>query len=159
MKSIHEYTFLHFWRVYRNNFTQGTDYLCSVLDLRVSDMFSLFRTLRFMIITGPVTEPSICCVFLFVHWLIYLLTNHSHSSVLILIFYNSLIFLYWIYVDSLEYNWSTILLVSTVWQCESTICIHTPLWFSFPSHLGHHRALSRVPCAVQQVLMIYLFYI
>ena len=24
-----------------------------------------------------------------------------------------------------------------------------PLFFRFPSHLGHHRALSRVPCAIQ----------
>jgi len=26
------------------------------------------------------------------------------------------------------------------------------------THLGHHRALSRVPCAVWQVLINYLFY-
>ena len=37
------------------------------------------------------------------------------------------------------------------------IYIH-PLFFGFPSHLGHHRALSRVPCAIQQVLISYLFY-
>ena len=24
-----------------------------------------------------------------------------------------------------------------------------PLFFWFPSHLGHHRALSRIPCAIQ----------
>ena len=28
----------------------------------------------------------------------------------------------------------------------------------FPSHLGHHRPLSRVPCAVQVVLISHLFY-
>ena len=33
-----------------------------------------------------------------------------------------------------------------------------PLLFGFPSHLGHHRALSRVPCAIQYVLISYLFY-
>ena len=27
-----------------------------------------------------------------------------------------------------------------------------PFFFGLPSHLGHHRALSRVPCAIQQVL-------
>ena len=27
------------------------------------------------------------------------------------------------------------------------------------SHIGHYRVLSRVPCAIQQVLMSYLFYI
>ena len=32
-----------------------------------------------------------------------------------------------------------------------------PLFFRFPSHLGHHRALSIVPCAIQQVLISYLF--
>ena len=30
--------------------------------------------------------------------------------------------------------------------------------FGFASHLGHHRALSRVPCVIQQVLISYLFY-
>ena len=34
-----------------------------------------------------------------------------------------------------------------------------PLFFRFFSHLGHYRVLSRVPCAVQQILMSYLFYI
>ena len=33
-----------------------------------------------------------------------------------------------------------------------------PLFFGFPSHLGHHRSLSRVPCAIQQALISYLFY-
>ena len=34
-----------------------------------------------------------------------------------------------------------------------------PLCFRFPSCLGHHRSRSRVPCAVQQMLIGYLFYI
>ena len=29
----------------------------------------------------------------------------------------------------------------------------------FFSHIGHYRVLSRVPCAIQQVLISYLFYI
>ena len=33
-----------------------------------------------------------------------------------------------------------------------------PLFLEFPSYLGHHRALSRVPCAIQLVLISYLFY-
>ena len=33
-----------------------------------------------------------------------------------------------------------------------------PLLFGFPSHLGHHRALSRISSAVQQVPSSYLFY-
>ena len=34
-----------------------------------------------------------------------------------------------------------------------------PLCFRFFSHIGHYRVLSRVPCAIQQVLISYLFYI
>ena len=33
-----------------------------------------------------------------------------------------------------------------------------PLFFWISSHLGHHIALSWVPCATQQVLISYLFY-
>ena len=33
-----------------------------------------------------------------------------------------------------------------------------PLPFGLPSHFGHHRALSRVPCVIQYVLTSYLFY-
>ena len=34
-----------------------------------------------------------------------------------------------------------------------------PLFFRFFSHIGHYRVLSRVPCAIQQVLVSYLFYV
>ena len=37
------------------------------------------------------------------------------------------------------------------------ICRH-PLFFGFPPRLGPHRAPRRVPCAVAQVLVSYLFY-
>ena len=33
-----------------------------------------------------------------------------------------------------------------------------PLFFGFASHLGHHRALSRVPYASQYILISHLFY-
>ena len=33
-----------------------------------------------------------------------------------------------------------------------------PLFFAFPYHLGHNRALRRVLCAIQEVLISYLFY-
>ena len=33
------------------------------------------------------------------------------------------------------------------------------LFFGFPSHLCHHRALSRIPCIIQYVLISYLFYV
>ena len=35
---------------------------------------------------------------------------------------------------------------------------YIPSFFGFLSHLGHQSALSRVPCATQQVLISYLFY-
>ena len=54
-----------------------------------------------------------------------------------------------------------VVLVSGVWQSESVIHIHrsTLLFFIFFSHIGHYRVLSRVPCAIQQVPISYLFYI
>ena len=48
--------------------------------------------------------------------------------------------------------------VSAVQQSESAIHMYTPLFLGFPSHLGRHRTLSRVPCALQLVLTSYLFY-
>ena len=40
-----------------------------------------------------------------------------------------------------------------------SICISIyPHSFGFPSHLGYHRALSRVPSAIQLVLISYLFF-
>ena len=55
-------------------------------------------------------------------------------------------------------------LVSAVQQSDSAICICMLyvcmylLFVGFPSHSGHHRALSRVPCAIQDVFISYLFY-
>ena len=39
-----------------------------------------------------------------------------------------------------------------------TTCIFPLLNFEFPSHLGHYKALSRVPWAIHSVLTSYLFY-
>ena len=49
--------------------------------------------------------------------------------------------------------------VSAVQWSESTICIHiSPLfWISFP--FRSYRALNRVPCAMQRVLIIYFTHI
>ena len=33
-----------------------------------------------------------------------------------------------------------------------------PVFLGFPSHFVHHRALCRFPCAIQLVLISYLFY-
>ena len=37
------------------------------------------------------------------------------------------------------------------------LCIY-PIFFGCPSHSDHHKALSRVPCAIQYVLLSFLFY-
>ena len=51
-----------------------------------------------------------------------------------------------------------VMLVSAVQQSKSATCIHiSPIFRIFFSHLGHHRALSRVPCAKQSVLINDLF--
>ena len=43
-----------------------------------------------------------------------------------------------------------VVLVSTVQQSESDIYI---CFYIFPSHLGQHRTLSRVPSAIKYVLL------
>ena len=51
----------------------------------------------------------------------------------------------------INFYWSIIAIqccVSAVQQSESAVRIHISPFFGFPSHLGHHRALSRVPCAI-----------
>ena len=49
----------------------------------------------------------------------------------------------------LLYNVVLVLLCSKVNQLYVYI-YH--LFFGFPSHLGHHRAMNRVPCTMQEVL-------
>ena len=49
--------------------------------------------------------------------------------------------------------------VSALQQSESAGPIHIyPLFSGFPFHLGHHRALNRVPCPIQEALITYLSY-
>ena len=38
-----------------------------------------------------------------------------------------------------------------------SLCKHTPLSSGFSSQRGHHRAPSRVPCAIQRAFTSYLF--
>ena len=60
------------------------------------------------------------------------------------------ILFYFLFIFLLEYSCFTLLcqllLYSKVYQPYVYIY---PLFSGFPSHLGHHRALSRVPCALQ----------
>ena len=47
--------------------------------------------------------------------------------------------------------------VSAIQQSESVTHMH--ILFIFFPHIGYYRVLSRVPCAIQYVLISYLFYI
>ena len=67
--------------------------------------------------------------------------------------------MYYVLLGSLKriigvYFFYNIVLISTLQQSESPICMYVcvymyiytyPLFFGLPSHLGHHRTLSRVP--------------
>ena len=50
-----------------------------------------------------------------------------------------------------------VVLVSTVPQSDHLYMYKYAPFFGFPSHLGHHRALSSVPWAMQQVHTSYLY--
>ena len=51
-------------------------------------------------------------------------------------------------------------LVSGVQHSDSVISIYLSIiFFRFFSLIGHYKILSIVPCAIQQVLVGYLFYI
>ena len=54
-----------------------------------------------------------------------------------------------------------IVLVSGVQLSESVVHIHIfiPFLGGLFSHIGGYRVLSRAPCAIQSVLISYLFYI
>ena len=54
-----------------------------------------------------------------------------------------------------------IVLVSGVQLSESVVHIHIfiPFLGGLFSHIGRYRVLSRAPCAIQSVLISYLFYI
>ena len=52
----------------------------------------------------------------------------------------------------MEYNRFTIFCFCCTKNWISCMFIYIPSSFEFPSHLDHHRALSRVPCAIQWVL-------
>ena len=59
----------------------------------------------------------------------------------------------------MEYSCPSLLCYPPLYSKVNQPYAHTyPLISRFPSHLGHHRALSRAPCATQWVLTSYLFY-
>ena len=91
---------------------------------------------------------------LLLHWVLGRVRPHASLLFIYVCMYECIFKLIFIGVQ-LPYN---VVLVSAVQQSESVICILYPLFFRFPSHLGHHRSLSRVPCAIHQALISYLFY-
>ena len=53
-----------------------------------------------------------------------------------------------------------VVLVSGVQQNDSFIHIYIyPFFFRFLSHTGYYRILGRVSCAIQYIIVDYLFYI
>ena len=54
---------------------------------------------------------------------------------------------------------NNVMLVSGIQQSDSVIHIHIYIFFFFEffSHLGYYQILSRVPHAIQEVLVGYLF--
>ena len=60
----------------------------------------------------------------------------------------------------LESSWFTMLCQFQVYSKVDQLYTYIyPLFFRFFSHKGHFRVLSRIPCATQQVLVGYLFYV
>ena len=59
----------------------------------------------------------------------------------------------------LGYSCFTVLCQFPLYSKVHQLYVYTyPLFCVFPSHLGHNRALSRVPCVIQYVLISYLFH-
>ena len=52
-----------------------------------------------------------------------------------------------------------VVLISGVQQSDSVIHIHIFILFQILSHIDYHRILNIVPCAIQQDLVVYPFYI
>ena len=68
----------------------------------------------------------------------------------------NLLFLKLIFIGvELLYN---VVLVSMFNRMNQPYIYMYPLPFAVPFHLGHHSALRRVPCAMQYLLISYLFY-
>ena len=60
----------------------------------------------------------------------------------------------------LEYSCFTTLCYFLLYGKVNQLYIYIyPFFFRFLSHLGHHRIMNTVSCAIQQIFISYLFYI
>ena len=60
----------------------------------------------------------------------------------------------------MEYTCFTTLCYFLLYSKVNQLYIYIyPFFFRFLSHLGHHRTLNTVSCAIQQIFISYLFYI
>ena len=81
---------------------------------------------------------------------------HLHEVVPLSFPFQYLLFLF-LKKKKVEYSCFTILCYFLLYSKVNQLYIQ-PLFFVFPSHLHHQRAVSRVPCGIQQVLISYLSY-
>ena len=51
------------------------------------------------------------------------------------------------------------LLVSSVQQSDSAICVHIPILFRLFSYIDNYRVLSRVPCAIYSMSLLITYFI
>ena len=81
---------------------------------------------------------------------------HSKSGALVVPFLERVwIFsFYFLKKILLEYSCFTMLCQFLLYSKVNQLYVYIyPLFLGFSSHLGHYRALSRVPCAIQQILI------
>ena len=79
------------------------------------------------------------------------LTLISTQFLLLLLYWDASCYLMVIFKKCLlEYSWLTMLCWFLLYSEENQLCIYTyPLFSRFFPHVGHHKVLSRVPCAMQ----------
>ena len=63
-------------------------------------------------------------------------------------------------IYSITFLYCKNVLVSVVWESDSVISMYTNVFFfRLFSIVSYHKILSIVPCAMQWVFIVYLFYI
>ena len=128
-------------------------------DCRGSSAFTEYISLDFFFILCPPKEGKIQQVLLCVWflWLNEMSSRFIHSVAQIFAYFLILIFSCLKFL--LGYSYFIMLCQFLLNSKVNLLYVYIyHLFLGFPSHLGHHSLLSRVPCAVQLVLISYLFY-